>query len=58
MKPSDFLTGIVKFVGKIDKDPIDHHIYVGLRLDEPSKSICMQELSYHNTRKEQVTKHE
>ncbi|XP_030832112.1 uncharacterized protein LOC100887836 isoform X2 [Strongylocentrotus purpuratus] len=36
MKPSDFLTGIVKFVGKIDKDPIDHHIYVGLRLDEPT----------------------
>ncbi|XP_041455660.1 uncharacterized protein LOC121408310 isoform X1 [Lytechinus variegatus] len=36
MKPSDFMTGIVKFVGKIDKDHIDHHIYVGLRLDEPT----------------------
>ncbi|XP_071511436.1 uncharacterized protein [Diadema antillarum] len=35
MKPSDFLTGIVKFVGKIDKEPVDHRIKVGLRLDEP-----------------------
>ena len=31
------LTGIVKFVGKIDSEFIDNRIYVGLKLDEPSE---------------------
>ncbi|XP_006817154.1 uncharacterized protein LOC100371263 [Saccoglossus kowalevskii] len=29
------LTGVVRFVGKVDRGYVDHKIYVGLRLDEP-----------------------
>lgn len=29
------LTGIVKFIGKVDSEFIDNRIYVGLKLDEP-----------------------
>lgn len=41
MKQSEFdlepqtLTGIVKYVGKIDSEFIDNRIYVGVKLDEP-----------------------
>ena len=29
------LTGVVKYVGKIDSEFLDNRIYVGVRLDEP-----------------------
>lgn len=31
------LTGIVKYVGKIDSEFVDNQIYVGLKLDEPGE---------------------
>ena len=32
------LTGVVKYIGKIDSEYIDNRIYVGVKLDEPGKS--------------------
>ena len=29
------LTGVVKYVGKVDSEFLDNRIYVGVRLDEP-----------------------
>lgn len=40
MKKSEFdlepvkLTGIIKYVGKVDSEYVDHRIYVGVKLDE------------------------
>lgn len=40
MKKSEFdleaskLTGIIKYIGKIDSEYVDHRIYVGVKLDE------------------------
>ena len=31
------LTGIIKYVGKIDSEYIDNRIYVGVKLDDPGK---------------------
>ena len=31
------LTGIVKFIGKVDSEFIDNRVYVGLKLDEPGE---------------------
>ena len=59
MKRSEFdleptkLTGVVRYVGKIDSEYVDHRYYVGVKLDEAGKSnisldvyICsMQTLS-------------
>ena len=44
MKKTEFdlepqqLTGIIKFVGKIDSEYIDNRIYVGVKLDEAGTS--------------------
>ena len=43
MKRSEFdlepqqYTGIVKYVGKIDREYIDNRVYVGVKLDEPGE---------------------
>ena len=43
MKRSEFdlepqkLTGVVKYIGKIDSEFVDNQIYVGLKLDEPGQ---------------------
>lgn len=43
MKKSEYdlepqkLTGVVKYVGKIDSEFIDNRLYVGVKLDEASK---------------------
>ena len=29
------LTGVVKYIGKVDSEFLDNRIYVGVRLDEP-----------------------
>ena len=31
------LTGIIKFIGKVDSEFIDNRVYVGLKLDEPGE---------------------
>ena len=31
------LTGIIKYVGKIDSEYIDNRIYFGVKLDDPGK---------------------
>ena len=33
------LTGIVRYVGKIDSEFVDNRIYVGVKLDEPGESL-------------------
>ena len=44
MKKSEFdleptkLTGIIKYVGKVDSEYVDHRIYVGVKLDEAGQS--------------------
>ena len=46
MKKSEYdfepqqLTGIVKYVGKIDSEYIDNRIYVGVKLDEAGTVLC------------------
>lgn len=40
------LTGIVKFVGKIDSEYIDNRIYVGVKLDEAGKKHKTIIISY------------
>lgn len=45
MKKSEFdleptkLTGIIKYVGKIDSEYVDHRIYVGIKLDEAGERV-------------------
>lgn len=45
MKKSEFdleatkLTGIIKYVGKVDSEYVDHRIYVGVKLDEAGLHI-------------------
>lgn len=45
MKKSEYdlepqkLTGIVKYVGKIDSEFVDNRVYVGLKLDEAGISV-------------------
>ena len=29
------LTGVIKYIGKVDKEFVDNRIYVGVKLDEP-----------------------
>ncbi len=47
MKKSEYdyepqqLTGIVKYVGKIDSEYIDNRIYVGVKLDEAGQTACV-----------------
>ena len=38
------LTGIVKYVGKVDSEYVDHRIYVGVKLDEAGEN------SLHSTK--------
>lgn len=33
------LTGVVKYIGKIDSEFVDNQIYVGLKLDEPGELL-------------------
>ena len=59
MKKSEFdleptkLTGIIKYVGKIDSEYVDHRIYVGVKLDEAGEQLhgwgCAQDFGGHNT---------
>lgn len=35
------LTGVVKYIGKIDSEYIDNRLYVGVRLDEGGTCVCM-----------------
>ena len=32
------VTGIVKYVGKVDSEYVDNRIYVGVKLDDPGES--------------------
>lgn len=43
------LTGIVKFVGKIDSEYIDNRIYVGVKLDEAGNINLLVSMDYHST---------
>ena len=29
------MTGVIKYIGKVDKEFVDNRIYVGVKLDEP-----------------------
>ena len=31
------VTGIVKYVGKVDREYVDNRVYVGVRLDDPGE---------------------
>ena len=35
------LSGIVKFVGKVDSEYVDNRIYVGVKLDEPGNTVFL-----------------
>ena len=35
------LSGIVKFVGKVDSEYVDNRIYVGVKLDEPGNRVLL-----------------
>ena len=47
MKKSEYdlepqkLTGIVKYVGKVDSEFVDNRLYVGVKLDEGGMFVCM-----------------
>lgn len=34
------LTGVVKYIGKVDSEFVDNRIYVGVRLDESGVCAC------------------
>ena len=34
------LTGVIKYIGKVDKEYVDNRIYVGVKLDEPGMYNC------------------
>lgn len=54
MKKSEYdlepqqLTGIVKYVGKIDSEYIDNRVYVGIKLDEPGTVSLQAAYNYMN----------